>query len=143
MKKLLIADNLAVLIGPVFARDGVSGGLASLMAVYLFPLQLYADLSGLTDIAIGAALLFGIQSPENFDSPFAGRSISDFWRRWHMSLTTWLRDYVFTPLRMAMRNWGNLGLALSLTVNMVLIGLWHRLSAAFLVFGLTHSVSGY
>jgi alginate O-acetyltransferase complex protein AlgI len=140
MKKLLAADNLALLVGSIFARSDSTGGLTSLLGIYLFPLQLYADFSGLTDIAIGSALLFGIESPENFDAPFAGKNISDFWRRWHMSLTYWLRDYVFTPLRMATRNWGNIGLVVSITVNMVLIGLWHRLSAAFLVFGLLHSL---
>jgi alginate O-acetyltransferase complex protein AlgI len=140
MKKFLVADNLALLVASIFGHSDSTGGVTNLLGIYLFPLQLYADFSGLTDIAIGSALLFGIESPENFDSPFAGKSISDFWRRWHMSLTNWLRDYVFTPLRMSMRNWGNLGLALSITVNMVLIGLWHRLSLAFLVFGLLHSL---
>src|SRR6202035_465278 len=109
------------------------------IAFYLFPLQLYADFSGLTDIAIGTGRLFGINGPENFNRPFTATSISDYWRRWHMSLTTWLADYVFMPLRMAARGAGSLGLVFSITVNMVAIGLWHGLTTSYLAFGVVHS----
>jgi D-alanyl-lipoteichoic acid acyltransferase DltB (MBOAT superfamily) len=97
------------------------------------------DFSALTDIAIGVGLLFGIESPENFDHPFTAANITEFWRRWHMSLTSWLRDYVFTPLRMLLRAYGNYGLVLSLTINMMLIAVWHGFNSSFLVFGLLHS----
>jgi D-alanyl-lipoteichoic acid acyltransferase DltB (MBOAT superfamily) len=139
-KKLAVADTLALLVNYGFNHATGTAGLPRLMAFYVFPLQLFADFSALTDIAIGAARLFGLESPENFDAPYSAASISEYWRRWHMTLTHWLRDYVFTPLRMRLRNWGNAGLAVSLTVNMVLIGLWHGLTLPFLVFGLIHSV---
>jgi alginate O-acetyltransferase complex protein AlgI len=139
-KKLAVADPLAVLVHYGFAHAAGSAGLPRLMAFYVFPLQLLADFSALTDIAIGAGRLLGIESPENFDAPYFAVTISAFWRRFHMTLTQWLRDYVFTPLRMRWRNWGNLGLAASLTVNMVLIGLWHGVTLPFVVFGLIHSV---
>ena len=103
-------------------------------------MQIYFDFASLTDIAIGTAAIFGIRSPENFAYPFFAPSMSQFWRRWHMTLTTWLTDYVFTPLRMTMRNLGKWGLVLSITVTMVLIGLWHGLGIGFLLFGLVHSI---
>jgi D-alanyl-lipoteichoic acid acyltransferase DltB (MBOAT superfamily) len=138
-KKLLIADSLAPAVNYVFAHTGELHGAPLWMGMYLFPLQLYADFSGLTDIAIGAGRLFGITGPENFNRPFTASSISEYWRRWHMSLTTWLADFVFMPLRMALRDWGNLGLAAAIAINMVAIGLWHGLAATFLVFGLLHA----
>ena len=139
-KKLAVADPLSGLVGYGFGHAGEGSALPSSLALYLFPLQLYMDFAALTDIAIGVGLLLGIESPENFNRPFAAPNISEFWRRWHMSLTNWLRDYVFMPLRMALRDWGNVGLALSLTVNMVLIAIWHGFTTNFVVFGLIQSV---
>lgn len=138
-KKMFIADRLGLAVDPGFAAPEAVDGLARLVSFYVFPLQLYADFSALTDIANGTSLLFGMEGIENFDAPFSAASISDYWRRWHMSLTGWLRDYVFTPLRMSLRNLGNVGLVLSVCGNMMLIALWHGFSAAFVVFGLIHS----
>lgn len=139
-KKTVIADNLGSLIGLAYTHGHGPVPYSTLLAFYLFPLQLYADFSALTDIAIGVGRLFGLQSPENFDSPFSATSISQYWRRWHMTLTNWLGDYVFLPLRMATRQAGNWGLAFSLMLNMLLIGLWHNVSWTFAVFGLLHGV---
>lgn len=105
-----------------------------------YMLHLYADFAGYTNIALGVGLLFGIEGPPNFAAPFAATGMPEFWRRWHMSLTTWLGDYVFTPLRMATRRWGRFGLALSIMANMVLIGVWHGFAWTYLVFGLIHGV---
>jgi alginate O-acetyltransferase complex protein AlgI len=142
-KKMLIADSLAPTVNYVYGHIGPHpGGLhgaALLAGFYLFPLQLYADFSALTDIALGMGMMFGIQGPENFNRPFAASSISDFWRRWHMSLTNWLADYVFTPLRMATRSAGTAGLVFSIAVNMIAIGLWHGLTWGYLMFGLVHA----
>lgn len=139
-KKAVIADNLGYLVGLAYPTLQPLAPSSSLLAFYLFPLQLYADFSALTDIAVGCSLLFGIRSPENFASPFSGTSISQYWRGWHMSLTNWLKDYVFMPLRMATRGAGNWGLAFSLMVNMILIGLWHNLSWTFFIFGAMHGI---
>jgi alginate O-acetyltransferase complex protein AlgI len=138
-KKLIIADNLGVAVNYVYGHTTSLHGMPLWIGMYLFPLQMYADFSGLTDIAIGTGQLFGITGRENFDRPFTATSISGYWRRWHMSLTTWLGDYLFTPLRMATRTAGNLGLAFSTTVNMVAVGLWHGLTGGYLMFGLLHS----
>jgi alginate O-acetyltransferase complex protein AlgI len=139
VKKLLIADNLAPAVNSIYTHVTGLHGAPLWVAFYVFPLQLYADFSGLTDIAIGAGRLFGITGPENFNRPFTASSISDFWRRWHMSLTNWLVDYVFVPLRMATRQTGTFGLVLSITVNMVAIGIWHGLTAGYFVFGLLNA----
>jgi D-alanyl-lipoteichoic acid acyltransferase DltB (MBOAT superfamily) len=139
IKKTVVADQLGSIIGYI---DGTQPQFSNLLwiAACLYALEMYFDFAALTDIAIGTAGLFGIRSPENFAYPFFAPSISQFWRRWHMSLTLWLTDYVFTPLRMSTRNLGNWGLVLSITVNMVLIGLWHGIGIGFLFFGLIHSV---
>ena len=134
-KKLLVADNLAPTVNYVFSHVHGLHGAALLAGFYLFPLQMYVDFSALTDVALGMGLLFGIRGPENFNRPFTASSINDFWRRWHMSLTNWLADYVFTPLRMATRSAGTAGLALSITLNMLAVGLWHGFTWGYFVFG--------
>jgi D-alanyl-lipoteichoic acid acyltransferase DltB (MBOAT superfamily) len=139
-KKSLVADNLGLFVGWAYSHLHSGSAVPSLVALYLYPLQLYADFSGLADIAIGSGLVLGIEGPENFDAPFTAKSISEFWRRWHITLTAWIRDYVFLPLRMATRNLGDTGLALSLTVNMLLIGLWHGFTTGFLAYGLFQAV---
>ncbi len=138
-KKFVVANNLGLLVTFVFGHL-YNSGTPLLLGYYGFTLQLYADFSGLADIAIGAAWLLGIESPENFDAPFSAVNISEFWRRWHITLTKWLTDYVFTPLRMSTRNFGNAGLVFSLFVNMILIGLWHGFRWTFVVFGAIHGV---
>jgi hypothetical protein len=139
VKKTVVADQLASMIAYI---DGLQPHYPNILwiSAVLFALNLYFDFAALTDIAVGTAGVFGIKSPENFAYPFFAPSISQFWRRWHMSLTSWLTDYVFTPLRMTTRNLGNWGLVLSTTVTLVLIGLWHGINIGYLLFGLVHSV---
>jgi D-alanyl-lipoteichoic acid acyltransferase DltB (MBOAT superfamily) len=138
LKKLLVADRLGALVDYIGGGQADHSNVLWVMA-YLFPVQLYVDFSALTDIGIGVAAIFGIRGPENFAFPFFASSISEFWRRWHMSLTRWLGDYVFTPLRMATRSFGNAGLAVSIVVNMTLIGMWHAVSFGWLLFGLINA----
>jgi hypothetical protein len=138
-KKLVVADRLGVFVDQVFTDPRGYSGAMLVAASYLFAIQLYADFSGLTDIARGAACVLGFSSPKNFDSPFYAENIQDFWRRWHMTLTSWLGDYLFVPLRLALRDWGQVGLVLSLTVNMLAIGIWHGPRWSYVVFGLVHA----
>ncbi len=138
-KKLVVADRLGVPVDQVFDHPHAFSGLAPVIASYLFALQLYTDFSGITDIAIGTARLFGIESPRNFDSPFYADTIQDFWRRWHMTLTSWLGEYVFTPLRMTLRGWGQAGLIVSLAINMLAIGVWHGPRWTYVMFGMIHA----
>jgi alginate O-acetyltransferase complex protein AlgI len=139
-KKFVIADNLGRIVTYTYEHLTSHPGAPVLFGFYGYPLQMYADFSGLTDIALGAGVLFGINAPENFNAPFLAASPSEYWRRWHMTLTQWMTDYVFTPLRMSLRNMGNLGLVVSLFVNMVLIGLWHGFYWTFALFGVVHAI---
>src|SRR5690606_8315936 len=98
-KKVVVANTLAgAIVDPVFASPTQFSALEVLVGVYGYAVQIYADFSGYTDIAIGVALLMGFKFPDNFDSPYAAVSIQDFWRRWHMTLSRWLRDYLYIPL---------------------------------------------
>ena len=138
-KKTAIADRLVV-VDAMHANPAAYSSLELLLGAYLFALRLYADFSGVTDIAIGLGQMFGFTGPENFDLPFFARNLQDYWRRWHMSLTSWLADYLFTPLRMALRDKGQVGLAVAILVNMFAVGVWHGASLTYAAFGVYHGV---
>jgi len=139
-KMRVVAGLLAPIVNQTFAEPHVYSSWAVLVASYAFVFQLYADFSGLTDIAIGTGRILGVESPPNFNMPFTAPNMQALWRRWHMTLTRWLADYVFLPLRMALRSWGTFGIAVAITVNFIAIGLWHAASWTFLAFGLLHAV---
>ncbi len=136
MKKLLVADYLAEnLVNRVFDFPGLYSGAEVLTGVYAYALQLYYDFSGYSDIAIGSALLLGLKLPINFNQPYSASNINDFWRRWHISLSNWLRDYLFFSLpgkRTAVMPY------LNLVITMALGGLWHGASWNFVIWGLLH-----
>ena len=140
LKKVMIADRLAPLVASVHANPLGFSSLELLAGAYCYSFQLYADFSGITDIAIGIGLLFGIKGPENFNLPYFSPNIQVFWRRWHMSLTSWLTDYLFMPLRMSLRQLGTTGLGLAIFINMVAVGLWHGLTWTYLAFGILNGV---
>jgi alginate O-acetyltransferase complex protein AlgI len=136
-KKVVIANFLATsIVDNVFASPGRHSGYETLMAVYAYAVQIYADFSGYTDIAIGLALLLGFRFPQNFDAPYTARSLQDFWRRWHMTLSRWLRDYLYIPLGGNRR--GRLLTYRNLMLTMVLGGLWHGAAWTFVVWGAIH-----
>jgi alginate O-acetyltransferase complex protein AlgI len=138
-QKVVVADRASLWVDPVFAPAGASlDPLTAVVGMYAYAIQLYADFGGMSDIAIGLGRLFGIEAPPNFRSPYMAESLPEFWRRWHMSLTSWISDYVFMPLRMLTRQWGTVGLVVCLMANMCLIGLWHGATAPLLVFGTLH-----
>jgi D-alanyl-lipoteichoic acid acyltransferase DltB (MBOAT superfamily) len=139
-KKVVIADPLAVLVENLHANPSGFSPLELLVGAYCFAIQLYTDFSALTDIAIGIGQLFGVKGPENFDLPYFASNIQLFWRRWHMSLTSWLTDYLFTPVRMSLRTLGTPGLCLAIMINTIAIGLWHGFAWTFLTFGLLHGI---
>ena len=140
VKKLMLADHLAPGIDSVFDSVRTASGVQLLMAGLLYPVELYADFSGYTDIAIGCAMLFGIRLSPNFDRPFTAQTTADFWRRWHMSLSFWVRDYLYMPLASLTRRWGTSGLTLSLLVTFILLGVWHGTGWTFAVYGLIQGV---
>ena len=137
-KKAVLADYIGLYVDLVFGTPQAYSGPEALLGIYAFAAQIYLDFSGYSDIAIGMALILGFRLPENFDAPYAATSITQFWRRWHLSLSRWLRDYVYIPLggnrRGPMRRYANLMLA------MLLGGLWHGASWTFVVWGGVHGV---
>jgi alginate O-acetyltransferase complex protein AlgI len=135
-KKVFIADTFGPWVAKVFDDASTVSFADAWGATLAFALQIYFDFSGYCDMAIGLALLFNIVLPENFDSPYKAQSILDFWRRWHMTLTRFLRDYVFVPL--ARRPWA--GPYAGLVVTMLLAGLWHGAGWTFVLFGALHGV---
>jgi alginate O-acetyltransferase complex protein AlgI len=140
MMKLLIGDRLAAFIAMVDKSHASFSYSVMLVTIACYLLQLYADFSGYTNIALGIGKLFGVEGPPNFDKPFTAVNIQEMWRRWHMSLTSWVTDYLFTPLSMSLRGLGQTGLVLCIMLNMTIIGLWHGFTLNFLVFGLMHGV---
>ena len=137
-KKVVIADRLALLVDPVFESPENFNSLVLWAAAFAFTFQILADFSGYTDIAIGAARCFGINLLENFSSPFTAVSFSDFWRKWHISLNTWFRDYVYHP--MGGNKKGKFNTALFLMITFLLSGLWHGAALTFIFFGFIHGL---
>src|SRR4051812_17550649 len=136
-KKVVIANYLATHItDQVFAVPGNHSSAEILVAVYAYAVQIYADFSGYTDMAIGLALLLGFRFPQNFDSPYAAVSLRDFWRRWHMTLSRWLRDYLYIPLGGNRK--GRARTYANLMLTFLLGGLWHGASWTFVVWGGIH-----
>lgn len=140
VKKLLIADFLAEsLVNRVFDLPKLYSGAEVLAGVYGYAFQLYYDFSGYTDIAIGSALLLGITLPRNFNRPYAAQNISDFWRRWHISFSNWLRDYLYFSLPGLRSRW-KIFAYLNLVITMVIAGLWHGAGWTFVVWGAWHGL---
>ncbi len=134
VKKMFIGDYLAVnLIDRVFANPAGYTGIENLMALYGYSLQVYCDFSGYTDIAIGVALLLGFHLPKNFNSPYKAENVGDFWKRWHISLSSWLRDYLYIPLGGNRK--GAFRTNVNLMITMLLGGLWHGASWQFVIWG--------
>src|SRR5882724_2660942 len=139
-KKLLIADYLADnLVNRIFDFPKLYTASETLIGVYGYALQLYYDFSGYTDIAIGSALLLAVKLPPNFNMPYAAENIADFWRRWHISLSNWLRDYLYFSLPGLRSKW-KIFTYWNLILTMLLGGLWHGASWNFVIWGLLHGV---
>ncbi len=139
VKKVVLADTIArEVVDPVFAVPGAYASPDVLLALYGYAAQVYCDFSGYTDIAIGLALLLGIVFPQNFDRPYRSRSVGEFWRRWHMTLMRFFRDFVFIPL--GGNRHGRLVTMRNLVLVFALSGLWHGAAWGFVLFGLAHGV---
>jgi D-alanyl-lipoteichoic acid acyltransferase DltB (MBOAT superfamily) len=133
-KKVVIADFLGrAIVDDALGAPGEYGALDVLFGIYGYAVQIYADFSGYTDMAIGIALLLGFRFPQNFDRPYAAVSVQDFWRRWHMTLSRWLRDYLYFPL--GGNRSGGFNTYRNLLITMALGGLWHGAAGAFVVWG--------
>jgi alginate O-acetyltransferase complex protein AlgI len=141
VKKLLIADCLADnLVNRIFDLPRLYSGFEVLVGVWGYALELYYDFSGYTDIAIGSALLLGLKLPPNFDMPYAAANVTDFWRRWHISFSNWLRDYLYFSLPGLRSKW-KIFAYLNLVVTMLLGGLWHGVTWNFAIWGFLHGAA--
>jgi alginate O-acetyltransferase complex protein AlgI len=132
-KKVVIADGLSLYVDPVYNHLGQYRGMHMLAATVFFAIEIYCDFSGYSDIAIGAARVMGFQLMTNFNSPYAARSISEFWRRWHISLSTWFRDYLYIPLggsKVSASRW-----YFNIFITFLISGLWHGAKWTFVVWG--------
>jgi alginate O-acetyltransferase complex protein AlgI len=138
-KKLVIADQLAAVVEPVYRNPGAHSAFEYLLAIYGFSAQIYCDFSGYTDMAIGLAYILRIRLPTNFLRPYCATSIIEFWRRWHITLSHWLRDYLYIPLGGSRK--GPSRRNLNLLVTMGLGGLWHGANWTFLTWGLLHGLA--
>jgi len=139
-KKLVIADRLAIYVGDVYSNYAECSSLQIIIAVFFFTLQIYCDFSGYSDIAIGAARAMGFKLMTNFDRPLFSTSITEMWRKWHISLSSWISDYLYTPLSIYFRDYGKWGIMLSLLISFSIIGLWHGASWNFVIYGFMHGV---
>ena len=132
-KKLVIADRLALYVNPVYADPSLYPGPVLILATLAFAYQIYCDFSGYSDIAIGAARVMGFKLMTNFDSPYQAQSIGEFWKRWHISLSTWFRDYIYIPLggsRVSKARWG-----FNIMIVFLLSGLWHGANWTYVIWG--------
>lgn len=136
IKKIIIADNLATYVNPVFASPHEYAGLVLFLATCFFALQIYCDFSGYSDIALGSAEVMGFRLMNNFKNPYFATSISDFWHRWHISLSTWFKDYVYIPLggnRVSYARW-----CFNMMVTFILSGFWHGANWTYVIWGALH-----
>ena len=137
-KKVVIADRMALLVNPIYDSPTSHEGPALVFATLAFAIQIYCDFSGYSDIALGSAQVMGIKLMKNFQHPYFARSISEFWRRWHISLSTWFRDYVYIPL--GGNRSGARRTAINLFITFLLSGLWHGASWTFVIWGALHGI---
>jgi alginate O-acetyltransferase complex protein AlgI len=135
-KKAVIADCLAIYVDNIYNNLPYANGPSCLLAIYLYGFQIYCDFSGYSDIAIGAAKILGFDLMENFDLPYFSRTIAEFWRRWHISLSAWLRDYIYIP--MGGNRKGSSGVCFNIMVTMIVCGLWHGSTLTFAIWGGLH-----
>ena len=139
LKKLVFADPIAEFVDNVYASGNGVSAAEYLLAIYGFSLQIYCDFSGYTDMALGAAMALGIRLPRNFRQPYASKSISEFWRRWHITLSSWLRDYVYIPL--GGNRVGRPREFANVVITMAIGGLWHGANWTFILWGVIHGLA--
>lgn len=138
MKKVGVADQLAPIVDQIYSGEGPIDRTQALIAFYAFSVQIYCDFSGYTDMALALGFLLGVEFPLNFNSPYAATSIRDFWRRWHMTLSRWLRDYLYIPL--GGNRHGATRMVFALMATMLLGGLWHGAAWNFVIWGGLHGL---
>jgi D-alanyl-lipoteichoic acid acyltransferase DltB (MBOAT superfamily) len=142
-KKLVIADRIAIYVNAVYSNYEHHSSLTLIFTAIMYVIQIYSDFSGYTDIARGVARLFGYSLMENFERPLFAQNISDFWRRWHISLSTWAMDYIYYPIVLKYRDWGNYSVLVAILLTFLIIGIWHGPTINFVLFGVSQMVFVY
>ncbi|APY12404.1 membrane-bound O-acyltransferase family protein [Seonamhaeicola sp. S2-3] len=140
LKKVVIADNCASYVDDIFQNFSNYSSASLILGVVIFAFQIYADFSGYTDIAIGVAKLFGFEFKRNFNYPYFSTNISDFWKKWHISLSSWLNDYLFTPLAVEFRNYKKYGIFMAVFITFLISGLWHGAGWNYIFWGGIHGL---
>lgn len=138
--KLVVADRIGIYVDAVYHNIPNHNGTTLLAAFFMYPFQVYTDLGGYSLVAIGVAGVLGIQVMDNFRRPFFAATMAEFWRRWHMSLITWLTDYVYTPISFALRQYKIWGIVYSLMITFMISGIWHAASLTFVAWGLLQGI---
>jgi len=139
-EKMVVAERMAALADAAFGADGGGTGPRLWGASYAFAVRLFADSAAYNDMARGASLLFGLGLTNNFNAPFLATSITDFWRRWHISLSEWVRDYIFSPLQILWRSWPTAGTVAAMFIAFTAVGLWHGSGLGYLLMGMFYGV---
>lgn len=139
-KKLVVANSITPITQNIFHNYEHLSGATVAFGIFLFLFEIYADFSGYSDMAVGFARLLGFKVTKNFAFPLFAQNIAEFWRRWHISLTSWLTEYVFTPLVIQLRDYDKKGLIIAIILNFILIGAWHGPRFTFVLFGLLHGL---
>ncbi|MDY6987482.1 MAG: MBOAT family O-acyltransferase [Thermodesulfobacteriota bacterium] len=139
-KKIVVADTLAIYVDAVYNNSVYHNGASLILATVFFAIQIYCDFSGYSDIARGSARVLGIDLVMNFKNPYFSKTVTEFWRRWHVSLSAWIMDYVYTPIALNRRDWGTWGVMYAVIVTFALVGLWHGANWNYVVFGLLHGM---
>jgi alginate O-acetyltransferase complex protein AlgI len=140
-KKMVIADRLGLFVNQVYGNPFAYTGLPLIIATFFFAFQIYCDFSGYSDIALGTARCMGFTLMTNFNKPFISRNITEFWRRWHISLSSWFYLYLYDPMVFALRRWGKWAVIFSLMMTFLLSGLWHGAGWTFIIYGGLHGIA--
>jgi alginate O-acetyltransferase complex protein AlgI len=134
-KKLVIADRLSIYVDAVLGNASHHSCISLITGVIFYVFQMYADFSGYTDMALGFAKVLGFDLTQNFNRPFFAKSVTEFWRKWHISLSTWFADYFYNPIAIAKRDWGNWSVVYAFFITFIVLGFWHGANWTFIVFG--------
>lgn len=138
--KICIADTIAPITDAVWQDIGQTDGATLLACALIYPIQMYSDFCGYSLLAIGIGRLLGLRITRNFNTPFFARNVAEYWRRWHISLTSWITDYIFMPLNFALRDYAKVGKAVAVIINLTVIGLWHGANWTYALFGIYHGL---
>ncbi|HYM93398.1 MAG TPA: MBOAT family O-acyltransferase, partial [Chitinophagaceae bacterium] len=140
-KKIVIANNLYEPVSRLYSGVHNYTGIPILIVLFVQIVYIYFDFSGYTDMALGSAKIFGINLADNFNRPFLARNISDFWRRWHISLSSWCNDFIYNPFIVKFRRFGNRAVILGIFITFFIVGIWHGANWTFVILGLLQGIA--